>query len=56
MKRLCVKTLKIGNATFLPDSEYKVNFDPFREGNLFLTDDRGITVDIPTIKFHNYFI
>lgn len=56
MKRLCVKTLKIGNAIFLPDSEYVVNFNPFREGSLFLTDDRGTTVDIPTIKFHNYFI
>lgn len=56
MKRFCIKTLKIGNATFLPDSEYKVNFDPFREGNLFLTDDRGITVDIPIDKFRVYFI
>lgn len=56
MKRLCVKTLKIGNATFLPDSEYEIRLHPWQEGYVLLTDSRGITVDMSTIKFHNYFI
>lgn len=54
MKRFCIKTLKIGNAIFIPDSEYEVSY--LREGYLLLTDDRGITVDIPIDKFRGYFI
>jgi hypothetical protein len=56
MKRLCVKLLKIDNATFLSDSEYEVRLHPHQEGCILLTDSRGIAVDIPTIEFHNYFI
>lgn len=54
MKRFCVKVLKIGDSIFLPNSEYEININPLRDGNIFLTDDRGITVDvsIPILNAH----
>jgi hypothetical protein len=56
MKRLCVKFLKIGDSIFFPNSEYEINLNPIRDGNIFLTDDRGITVDVSISILNAHFI
>ena len=56
MQKLCAKTLKIDNATFLTGSEYEVSLHPHIVGALLVTDDRGVTVDISMNIFNKYFI
>lgn len=56
MKKLCTKTLKIDNATFLKGSEYEVSLHPYITGALLATDDRGVTVDIAMSLLNKYFI
>jgi hypothetical protein len=56
MKKLCVKSLMIGNAAFLAGSEYECSPHPYREGYFLVTDSRGITVDLPLSTIKSYFI
>ena len=56
MQKLCAKTLKIDNATFLAGSEYEVSLHPHITGALLVTDDRGITTVIAMSLFNKHFI
>ena len=56
MKKLCVKSLMLDNATFLVGSEYEVSLHPHITGALLVTDDRGVTIDIAMSIFNKYFI
>lgn len=56
MKKLCVKSLMIGNAAFLAGSEYECSPHPHKEGIFLVTDSRGITVDLHLSTIKSYFI